>query len=276
MVEPDHPRLSVARQCELLGMARSSFYYEASLETAENVKRMRLLGEQYTKRPYYGIRRMTEWLKGKHVGVKHKRVARLMGVLGLEGLCPKRNLSRPGAGHRVYPCLLRRLAIERPHQVWSTDITYVRMPTGFAYLMASLAWFSRYVVSWRLSNTMDGGFCLETLDEALSRGQPEICNSDQGAQFASTAFTGRLEQHGVRVSMDGRGRVYGNIFIERLWRTVKYEQVCLKDYTTIAEAFAQLKAYFAFYNGERLHQALGYRTPAEAHFRRGKKFLVPA
>ena len=264
-MEPEHPRLSVARQCALLGLTRSSYYYAAVAAAPENLTLLRLLDEQYLRTPFYGILRMTAWLKAQGWRVNHKRVARLMACLGLEGLRPRRGCSRPGAGHRVYPYLLRGLEIKRPNQVWCTDITYVRMPAGFVYLVAVMDWYSRYVVSWALSNTLEGGFCLETLEEALGRGRPELFNSDQGAQFTSEAFTGRLEREGVRVSMDGRGRVYDNIFIERLWRTVKYEEVYVKDYGTVREAWTNLRAYFGFYNGERLHQALGYRTPAAVY-----------
>lgn len=269
-MELEHPRLSVARQCELLGLARSSFYYEAGAESAENLALLRKLDEQYLRTPFYGSLRMTAWLKRQGRPVNHKRVARLMRVLGIEGLRPKRALSRPGAGQRVYPYLLRGVAVTRPDQVWCTDITYVRMPAGFVYLVAIMDWFSRYVRTWALSNTLDGVFCQEALEAALCGRQPEIFNSDQGAQFTSAEFTSRLERRGIRISMDGRGRVYDNIFIERLWRTVKYEEVYLKDYGTVGEASTSLKAFFAFYNGARLHQALAYRTPAEVYFERAQ------
>lgn len=255
----------MARQCALLGLARSSFYYPAAPETRLNVELMRRLDEQYTRTPFYGIRRMREWLKGEGYALNRKRVARLMQALGLEGLRPRRSFSRPGAGGRIYPYLLRDLEVVRPNQVWCTDITYVRMPEGFVYLMAIMDWFSRYVIGWTLSNTLDGNFCAQTLERALEQAQPEIFNSDQGAQFTSADFTGRLERRGVRISMDGSGRAYDNIFIERLWRSVKYEEVYLKDYGTVREAWEHLKAYFAFYNGERRHQALRYRTPAQVY-----------
>lgn len=226
---------------------------------------MRLLDEQYLKRPYYGILRMTHWLREQGSPVNHKRVARLMNCMGLEGLRPKQNLSRPGAGHRIYPYLLRGLAVTHPNQVWCTDITYVRMPNGFVYLVAIMDWFSRYVVNWTLSNTLDGDFCVEALEGALRTGCPEIFNSDQGAQFTAEGFTKRLEGRGIRISMDGRGRAYDNIFIERLWRSVKYEEVYLKDYATVREAWLSLKDYFLFYNGERPHQALSNRTPEQVY-----------
>jgi len=274
LVDPIHAELSVGRQCALLGLARSSFYYEATDETAENLDLMRRVDEQYTQRPFYGSRRMTEWLKGEGAVVNRKRIARLMSVLGLEGLRPRRSRSSPGAKQRIYPYLLRRLAIVRPNQVWCTDITYVRMPSGFLYLMAIMDWFSRYVVGWKLSNTLDSSFCVETLEEVLAKKRPEIFNTDQGSQFTSQDFTGCLERDGVRISMDGRGRVYDNIFIERLWRTVKYEEIYLKDYRTFREAWENLKAYFAFYNEERRHQALDYRTPAEVYLGSGQALTV--
>jgi putative transposase len=258
--------LSIVRQCELLGLARSSYYYRAAGESPENLLLMRLMDEQYTRMPYYGIRRMTAWLRSKGHPVNSKRVARLMGQMGIEAIYPKRRLSQGGLEHRIYPYLLADVVIERPNQVWSTDITYIRMRQGFLYLVAILDWHSRYVVSWEVSNSLDVGFCLEALDRALETTQPEIFNSDQGAQFTSHVFTGRLEAVGVRISMDGRGRVFDNIFVERLWRAVKYEEVYLKSYESVREAIVGLGAYFEVYNRERLHQSLGYRTPAAVYF----------
>jgi putative transposase len=208
---------------------------------------------------------MREWLRSEGFGVNRKRVVRLMGGLGLEGLRPRRSFSRAGAKPCIYPYLLRGVVVLRRDQVWCTDITYVRMPLGFLYLVAIMDWFSRYVVSWALSNTLDGSFCVEALERALALGSPEIFNSDHGAQFTSVDFTGRLARRGVRISMDGRGRVYDNIFIERLWRTVKYEEVYLKDYQTVREASSNLTRYFSFYNEERPHQALSYRAPAQVY-----------
>lgn len=226
----------------------------------------RLLDEQYTRTPFYGIRRMTVWLnEEKKVPVNHKRVARLMREMGLEALYQKPRLSFPGNRHRIYPYLLRGLPIVRPNQVWSADITYIRLAQGFLYLVAILDWFSRYVLSWAVSVTMDVAFCLEALEAALTRGCPEIFNTDQGAQFTSTDFTGRLSASDIRISMDGRGRVFDNIFVERLWRTVKYEEVYLKDYTDVPTAVDGLSRYFQFYNTERRHQSLAYKTPTEVH-----------
>jgi putative transposase len=267
-IDWEHPELSVSRQCALLGLARATAYYTPTGESAENLKVMRRLDELYTRRPFYGRRRMTVELgKLGHV-VNEKRVARLMAVMGLEALYPRRRLSlpAPGEGHRIYPYLLRGVPIERTDHVWSTDITYIRLRQGFVYLVAVLDWFSRYVLSWELSATLETEFCLSALEWALRAGRPTIFNTDQGAQFTSHAFTNRLEAAGVRISMDGRGRALDNVFVERLWRTVKYEEVYLRDYGSAAEAQTSLGAYFRFYNHERPHQALGYRTP-EAVYR---------
>jgi putative transposase len=249
----------------LLGLSRSSFYYEPVGETAENLRLMRKIDEQYTACPFYGSRRMTRWLVQQGEEVSRKRVQRLMRTMGLEAIYPKPRLSLAGAGHKVYPYLLRGVAIERPDQVWSTDITYVPMTSGFMYLAAVIDWFSRYVIAWKLSNTLDGAFCLEMLEEALKGGQPEVFNTDQGVQFTAEAFTSCLERAGVSVSMDGRGRALDNVFVERLWRSVKYEDIYIRGYETVPELHQGLMRYFGFYNDERLHQSLGYRTPAEVY-----------
>jgi len=229
---------------------------------------MRLLDEQYTRTPFYGSRRMTEWLVADGHEVNRKRVSRLMQLLGIEAVYPKPKLSQPWEGHRIYPYLLRGITVERVNQVWSTDITYIRMAQGFLYLVAVIDWFSRFVLSWSLSLTMEMDFCLEALDRALRRGLPEIFNSDQGSQFTSQKFTGKLEASKIAVSMDGRGRCFDNIFVERLWRSLKYEEVYLKDYASVAEARAGIAGYFQFYNHERLHQSLDYRTPAAIYLGR--------
>jgi putative transposase len=226
---------------------------------------MRLLDEQYTRAPFYGSPRMTAWLRSQGQAINHKRVERLMRIMGIEALYPKPRLSQSCPSSRVYPYLLRGVEIKRVNQVWSTDITYLRLRQGFLYLVAILDWFSRYVLSWRVSNSLDTSFCLEALDEALSRGRPEIFNSDQGSQFTSREFTGRLEAVGIQISMDGRGRAFDNIFIERLWRTVKYEEVYLNDYEGVADAVRELGRYWGFYNDERLHQSLAYKTPASVY-----------
>jgi len=226
---------------------------------------MRLLDEQYTRCPFYGSRRLTAWLVEQGEAVNRKRVQRLLRLMGLEAIYPKPRLSQAGRGHRVYPYLLRGVRIERPDQVWSTDITYVPLEGGFMYLAAILDWYSRYVIAWRLSNTLDGSFCLEMLDEALGRGRPRVFNTDQCVQFTAEAFTGRLESAGVAVSMDGRGRCLDNVFVERLWRAVKYEDIYLHGYAAVPELEQGLHRYWAFYNDERLHQALDYRTPAAVY-----------
>jgi putative transposase len=249
------------RQCELLGLSRASLYYAAAPESAEDLRLMRLLDQEYTAHPFYGSRRMTAWLVGQGEAVNRKRVQRLMRVMGLEAIYPKPRLSVAGRGHKVFPYLLRDVAVERPDQVWSADITYVPLANGFMYLAATIDWYSRLVVAWRLSNTLDGAFCLEMLEEALGKGRPEVFNTDQGVQFTAAAWTSRLESAGVAVSMDGRGRCLDNVFVERLWRSVKYENVYLRGYEGVPQLRRGLECYFAFYNGERLHQSLDYRTP---------------
>jgi putative transposase len=266
--------LSVTRQCELLGLNRSSLYYAPAGETPLNLLLMRLLDEQFTRTPFYGSRRMTVWLRRLGYAVNRKRVQRLMSLMGLEAMYPKPHLSQGVSTHEKYPYLLGELEVMRPNQVWATDITYIRMRAGFVYLVAIMDWFSRYVLSWRLSNTLEVSFCLEALEGALAHGRPEIFNSDQGSQFTSQEFTSHLKQAAVRISMDSKGRVYDNIFVERLWRTVKYEEVYLKDYVTVPEVIEGLGDYFQFYNHERPHQALRYLTPAEVHFSRGREHTL--
>jgi len=261
-VEP----ISIVRQCRLVGLARSSWYYQPRGESEENLELMRLLDEQYMRTPFYGIRRMTVWLQQQGHVVNPKRVGRLLRLMGLEALYPKPRLSLPGSdAHTRYPYLLRGLLVERPNQVWSTDITYVPMRRGFLYLVAVLDWYSRYVLSWEVSNTLDAGFCLAALEGALVQATPDIFNTDQGAQFTSHPYTTRLEQAQIRISWDGRGRALDNIFVERLWRSVKYEEVYLHSYETVPEAISSLDRYFRFYNAERPHQALDYRTPAHVY-----------
>ena len=254
--------ISIRRQCELLGVNRAGLYYEPLGESEENLTLMRLLDEQYTRTPFYGSRKMVEWLNTQGFRVNRKRISRLMSVLGIEAIYPKPKLSQPGEGHRIYPYLLRGMEVNRVNQVWSTDITYIRMAKGFIYLVAVMDWFSRYVVSWRMSLTMELGFCVEALRCALRQGRPEIFNSDQGSQFTSEKFTGELAAREIAISMDGRGRCMDNIFIERLWRSLKYEEVYLKDYESVTEARAGIEKYFRFYNQERVHQSLQYQTPA--------------
>lgn len=268
-MDRDHAEFSVRRQCELLGVNRSGLYYQPVGESEENLRLMRLLDEQYTRVPFYGSRRMTEWLATQGYEVNRKRVTRLMQLMGIEAVYPKPRLSQPGEGHRVYPYLLRGVTVDRLNQVWSTDITYIRMAQGFVYLVAVMDWYSRYVLSWSLSLTMEIDFCIEALRIALRRGRPEIFNSDQGAQFTSEKFTAELDGKEIAISMDGRGRCMDNIFIERLWRSLKYEEVYLKDYESVTEARTGIERYFRFYNQERLHQSLDYRTPAAIYLARG-------
>lgn len=269
-IEREHKRLTIARQCVLVGLPRSTCYYRPRGESAENLALMRRIDEQYLRTPFYGSRKMAEVLS-----INRKRAQRLMRVMGIEAIYPKRWTTWPGAGHKIYPYLLREVEITRPDQVWASDITYVPLRHGFLYLVVVMDWYSRCVLAWRLSNTLTGNFCLEALDEALAHAQPEIFNSDQGSQFTATAFTSRLELAGVAISMDGRGRAIDNVFIERLWRSVKYEEVYLRDYTDGWHAEASLAAYFRFYNQERIHQALGYRTPWEVYQDRGSSGEEP-
>ncbi len=268
MIEPGHQQLSIRRQCELVGLNRSTFYYKPGQESDLNLRLMRLIDTYYTKAPFYGRRRMTAHLRCQGYEINHKRVRRLMQKMGLQAIYPKRRTSMAAKGHKVYPYLLRNLAITRPNQVWSIDITYIRMLRGFMYLVAVIDWYSRYVLAWQLSNTLDGLFCLDALALALAQGKPDIFNTDQGAQFTAQAFTSRLEVAGIRISMDGRGRALDNVFVERLWRTVKHEHVYLHEYASVPELEKGLEQYFRFYNHERLHQSLSYRPPAEVHFSR--------
>jgi putative transposase len=259
--------LSIREQCRLLGVPRSTVYYPPCGPNAADLEVMRRLDEQYTATPFYGVERMTAWLRRQGLRIGHNRVRRLLRLMGLEALYPKPRLSVPGGpAHRVYPYLLRGVRIDRPNQVWSADITYIRLSQGFVYLVAILDWFSRYVLSWSLATTLDAWFCVQALREALRTGRPEIFNTDQGSQFTSGEWLAVLTEAGIAISMDGRGRFLDNIFTERLWRTVKYEDVYLQDYGAVDAARRGLGGYFGFYNTVRLHQALDYRTPAEVHF----------
>jgi len=271
MIEPEHKKISVRRQCALLSLSRSAFYRKPKPVSAEDVRLMNILDEIYTKRPFYGSRRMKkELFERAGVRVNRKRVQRLMGLLGLEALYPKPNLSRRNSAHKIYPYLLRNVEVTRPNQVWASDITYIRTAAGFVYLTVIMDWFSRKVLSWRLANTLDGSFCVEALEEALLRyGTPTLFNTDQGGQYTSEAFTGVLIEHGVQISMDGKGRALDNVFVERLWRSVKYEDVYLKGYETMQEAKTGLREYFRFYNEERFHQGLDERTPDAVYFDHG-------
>ncbi len=265
MIDRDHRQLSLVRQCSLLNVSRASVYYRPVATKAEDLELMAQMDRQYLKTPFYGSRRMKAWLLREGYRVSRKRVRRLMRLMGLEAIYRRPSTSKPAPGHRIYPYLLKGVEVNRVDQVWASDITYIPMGQGFLYLMAIMDWHSRQVLAWKLSNTLDTGFCVAALEEALDKGRPEIFNTDQGAQFTSEAFTQTLQERGIRVSMDGKGRYLDNIFVERLWRSVKYEEVYLKAYQTVVEARTGINAYLEFYNRQRPHQALGYRTPAEVY-----------
>ena len=264
-VEREHPELSITRQCELLGLCRSSLYYVAREADPYNEYLMRRIDELYTQCPFYGVRRLAAKLRATGERVNEKRIRRLMRQMGLEAIYPKPRVSVSEEGQKRYPYLLRNFEPARPNQVWATDITYIRLRQGHCYLTAILDWFSRYVVSWKLSVSLEADFCVQALEEALETAIPEIFNSDQGSQFVSADFIGLLTGRDIAISMTGQGRVFDNILVERLWRSVKYEEVYLKDYGEVAEARESLGNYFRLYNHERPHQALAYRTPAEVH-----------
>jgi len=262
----EHPELSLRQRCKLLGLNRSTYYYEPQPEDEYNLLLMNLIDEVYTKYPFYGSPKILACLRRMGHAINIKRVKRLMGIMGISAIYPGPNTSKSVVGHKIYPYLLSGLKIVRPNQVWSTDITYIRMARGFLYLVAIIDWYSRYVLAWNLSNTLDVGFCLEALQKALRVGTPEIFNSDQGSQFTSDDFTGMLLDLRIQISMDGRGRAFDNIFVERLWRSVKYENVYLNNYEEAWEARKGLDGYFEFYDNERPHQSLDYQTPSEVYF----------
>ena len=266
LVERENPRLPITQQCRLLAVSRASVYRKPGEVSAEDLAIMALIDRQYLVRPYYGSRRMAVWLATQGHVVNRKRVQRLMRLLGLVAIYQRPNTSKSAEAHKIYPYLLGGMTIERVNQVWCADVTYIPMPKGFLYLVVIMDWVSRAVLAWRLSNTLGPDFCVEALEEALSRGgRPEIFNTDQGSQFTSDDFTGTLQRHGITISMDGKGRCMDNIFIERLWRSLKYEEVYLNAYATVAEAKAGIGAWLDFYNTERPHQSLGYRTPREIY-----------
>jgi putative transposase len=267
-VENEHQTLSVRRQCSLLGINRSSLYYRPVGIDDFTLMLMHELDKQYTETPFYGVLKMTEHLRSLGHLVNPKRVRRLLREMGLDAVYPKPRLSQANPEHKIYPYLLRNVQIERCNQIWSTDITYIRMKHGFVYLMAIIDWHSRYVLNWALSTTMDADFCIVALNEVLDDSLCEIFNTDQGSQFTTHRFTGPLLAKGIKVSMDGRGRALDNIFVERLWRSVKYEKVYLNDFQTVKEAYNGLKDYFEFYNHRRIHQSLDYKTPAEVYFKK--------
>lgn len=274
MVDRSHP-LPVSRQCALLDLPRSTFYHVAKPVSDAELELMALIDRCHLEHPFYGSRRIRDWLEDQGHRVNRKRVRRLMRTMGLAALYPKRNLSRANQAHKVYPYLLRDITIDRPNQAWATDITYIPMARGFVYLVAIMDWYSRRVLAWRVSNTMDTHFCIDALEEAIeNHGVPEIFNTDQGSQFTSEELTGVLKQHGIRISMDGKGRWVDNVFVERLWRSVKYEEVYLKAYDSIVHARQSLGRYFAFYNSRRRHQSLDRQTPDSVYYQQAAKLAA--
>jgi putative transposase len=268
MIEMSHHSLSISRQCELLDLPRASYYREDSQrhENEENLNLMHLIDKIYMDYPFFGSRKMRDYLNRKGHKVNRKRIRRLMLKMGLVSVAPKPNTSAPGKGHKIYPYLLRELDINRPNQVWCTDITYVRLNGGFVYLVAVMDWFSRKVLSWEVSNTMDDSFCISALERAIRLyGRPDIFNTDQGSQFTGNAFTSVLKENNIQISMDGKGRAIDNIFIERLWRSVKYEDIYIKDYSNVNDLNSGLNKYFYFYNNERPHQSFNGSTPCEMY-----------
>jgi putative transposase len=267
IIERRHREISIRRQCELLNLTRSNIYYEPVEVSEETLRIMGRIDEIFTESPFYGSRRIREGLEREGFIIGRERVQTLMQQMGLRAIYPRMNLSKKQPDHKIYPYLLTDIEIRYPNQVWSTDITYIRLKEGFLYLVAILDWYSRYVLSWRLSNSLDVHFCVEALEDALKKGCPGIFNSDQGSQFTSNDFTGILLSKGIAISMDGRGRVFDNIFTERLWRSVKYEEVYIKGYQAYKDAREGLDGYFSFYNNRRYHQSLEYKTPYEVHYR---------
>lgn len=260
-----HPELSIRQQCRLLGVNRSSLYYEPAGDSKLNLELMGRIDEVFTQRPFLGSRKLTERLKADGYEVNRKRVQRLMRKMGICAVYPKPRTSKAAPNHRIYPYLLRDIVVTEVNQVWCSDITYIGLRRGYLYLVAVMDWFSRYVLSWQLSNTLEEFFCVSALENALMSGKPMIFNTDQGSQFTGRGFTGTLDAAGVRISMDGRGRWMDNVFIERLWRSLKYEEVYLKDYDSVVEVEEGLGDWFEFYNNERQHQGLSYKTPAQVY-----------
>ena len=269
LIDREFGELTISRQCQLVDLSRSTFYYDYCRDDEFNILAMRKIDELYTERPFYGSRRMSITLKEMGLPVGRDLARTLMRRMGIEAIYPKPNLSKPHLGHKIYPYLLRGVPVKRNNQVWSTDITYIRMSAGFLYLTAIIDWYSRYVLSWRLSNSLDGAFCREALEEALSMGRPEIFNTDQGSQFTSDQFTKILTKNEISISMDGRGRALDNVFIERFWRSLKQEEVYINDYQDGLEAYRSLDKYIYFYNKKRPHSSLGYISPEKVY--RGEK-----
>jgi putative transposase len=266
MIDPGEERISIKRQCELLGLSTSSYYRKPRGESEENLLYMRLIDEEYTRHPFFGSRGMRDYLRRLGHTVSRKRIQRLMRVMGLVSVAPQKRTSIPAPGHKIYPYLLRNLEICRSDHVWCSDITYIRLSRGFVFLTAVMDWYSRYILSWEVSVTIDAAFCVSALERALRcHGVPDIFNSDQGGQYTGSDFTGILKHKGIRISMDGRGRATDNIAIERFWRSLKYEDIYLKDYETVEELRNGLREYFDWYNNSRSHQSLGGSTPAEVY-----------
>lgn len=266
LIDKGHPVLSIRHQCNLLDLNRASLYYEPVPVSSDTLQIMNRIDEIYTKHPFYGSRKIKFALNDEGYTIGRERVQKLMREMGICAIYPKPKLSKRQPGHRVYPYLLSDYQVVGPNQVWSSDITYIRLSHGFLYLVAIIDWYSRYVMSWRLSNSLDTDFCIEALEEALQHGCPMIFNTDQGSQFTSKEFTGALEKRKIRISMDSKGRALDNIFVERLWRSVKYEEVYIKGYQTGLDAKEGLISYFLFYNNERYHQSLGYKIPQQVHY----------
>jgi putative transposase len=274
MVSRQEP-LPVTRQCQLVGLSRSTFYYQPKPISEGDLALMRQIDECHLERPYFGSRRVRDWLEDRGYRLGRSKVQRLMRQMGLTALYPKRNLSRRNQAHKVYPYLLKDVKVDRPNQVWAVDVTYIPMAKGFLYLVAIIDWYSRKVLTWELSNTMDTGFCLEALEAALATyGKPEIFNSDQGCQFTSEAFTAKLKAHDILISMDGKGRWVDNVFVERLWRSLKYEEVYLKGYGSVSEARKSISAYMRFFNQERRHQSLDRRTPDHVYYESAERRMA--
>ena len=266
MIDRNYQNISINRQCELLNVSKGSLYYEPVGIDPYSLELMDLIDRQFTDTPFYGSRRFTAWLNRQGYPVNRKRIQRLMRLMALEAIYPKPNISKKGKENAIYPYLLKGIKIEKPNYVWSSDITYIRVGRGFVYLTAIIDWFRRYVLSWKLSNTLETAFCVDALNEALALSKPKIFNTDQGSQYTSKEFITPLKDNDIKISMDSKGRALDNIFVERLWRSVKYEEVYINAYQTARDAFKSLKQYFFFYNNNRLHQSLSYLTPAEVHF----------
>ena len=265
LIDLENPEISITKQCQLLSLAKGSLYYESVKKDTDTLLIMDLLDKQYLKTPFYGSRRMQVCLDLAGYTISRKRVVTLMKAMGIRAIYPKPNLSKRRLEHRIYPYLLRNVKVTKPNFVWSSDITYIRIGNGFLYLMAVIDWYSRYVLTWEFSNSLDAFFCVEGLLNAMNVATPEIFNTDQGAQFTSESFLAPLKEAKIKISMDSKGRALDNVFIERLWRSVKYEEVYLKDYQNIKEAEESISQYFDFYNNERPHQSLNYQTPGSIY-----------